>query len=513
MKPLDLKLAPRPAPAGLGRGEAPPAKPVRGAAPEADQGLHGEALSKAGWDTSPPAPPASGAGGAPPPAGTAVTGRGSDERAFLPAALEIEESPAHPLARAIALSLCAFLVIAVAWSWIGRIDIVAVAQGKLAPAGQVKIIQPLETGVVRAIHVANGQAVRAGDPLLELDPTESDADRQRLTDDLALARVRIARIEALLANLRTPEKVFLAPAGVPPQLINMQVRLMQAQAADYSGRLAELKKTRDAREAEYFATAEVVDSLENTLPLLDERVGAYKILSEKRYVARTTYLALAQEQSEMAGNLAAGRFQLQQAVAALDAVDEDLRQTRDEIRHNLLTELADVERQATIAQQELRKAEQRARLQLLAAPVDGMVQELAAHTIGGVVTTAEPVMVIVPREGRLMVEANVLNKDIGFVEAGQPVEVKLDTFPFTRYGTIDGRVEHISRDAVEDPDLGLVYRAQVAMDRAQMEVDGRTVNLTAGMSAAVEIKTGDRPLVEFLLAPLFRYRDEGLRER
>ncbi len=156
---------------------------------------------------------------------------------------------------------------------------------------------------------------------------------------------------------------------------------------------------------------------------------------------------------------------------------------------------------------------QRHGLQHLTAPVDGVVQQLAVHTKGGVVNTGDPVLVVVPAGRTLEVDARVLNKDVGFVEAGQIVEVKLEAFPFTRYGTIHGEIQHVSRDAVEDEQQGLIYQAKVALDRQDIVVNGREVNLAAGMNATVEIKTGERPIIEFLLAPLFRYRDEGLRER
>ena len=175
--------------------------------------------------------------------------------------------------------------------------------------------------------------------------------------------------------------------------------------------------------------------------------------------------------------------------------------------------MAAAEIKASGLEQELKKATQRSDLQDLIAPVDGVVARLAIHTVGGVVKPAEAVMTIVPMDEQLEVEAQVLNKDIGFVEVGQPAEVKLETFPFTRYGIIEGSVIDVSSDAVQDEKQGFIYPTRVALTRATMEVNGKTVNLAPGMTATVEIKTGTRRAIEFILAPLLRYGSESMRER
>ena len=237
------------------------------------------------------------------------------------------------------------------------------------------------------------------------------------------------------------------------------------------------------------------------VPLLTERAAAYRELSARKYVARTTYLAIEQERVDKAGELSTARHRLNEARAALAGAKAERRRVAQEVRAALLDELADAEAAAETARQELIKADRRQGLQALTAPVDGIVQQLKVHTKGGVVTAADPLMVIVPADRRLEVEASVLNKDVGFVAAGQIVEVKLETFPFTRYGTIHGELLRVSRDAMEDEQQGLVYAARVALDRQDIAVNGRAVQLAPGMAATVEIKTGDRPVIEYLLAP------------
>lgn len=201
------------------------------------------------------------------------------------------------------------------------------------------------------------------------------------------------------------------------------------------------------------------------------------------------------------------------ATAAIAAVREQRREIRATFRASVLSERARAERRIAVMEQELIKTEERISRRTLRAPVDGTVQQLAVHTVGGVVTPAQPLMVVVPEDDVLEIEAAVRNKDIGFVAAGQPADVKLETFTFTRYGSIPGRVVAVSADAVADERQGLVYTARVALLRASLEVDGRMVSLAPGMAATVEVKTGRRRIIDFLLDPILRRGRESLRER
>ena len=315
---------------------------------------------------------------------------------FLPAVLEVQETPPLPLARAILWAIAGCLVAAVAWSALSRVDVVAVAGGKVIPSGKSKPVQAFESGRVRAIRVGEGDRVREGDVLVELDAAVSAAD-------VNAARERIAK-------------------------------------------------------------------LERTLPLIRERASAAARLERQGLLPRSDYLALAEQRI---------------------AAEQDLAELR----------------------QELVKAQERQSWQTLRAPVSGRVQQLAVHAPGAVVTPAEALMVIVPGAPSLEVEAYVANKDIGFVSAGQDVEIKLEAFPFTRYGTLPGRVVGVSDDAIADDKLGLVYLARVALGRPDIEVDGRSVRLSPGMVVSVEIRTGRRRVIEYFLSPLSGLAHDSLRER
>ncbi|MFN2309471.1 MAG: HlyD family type I secretion periplasmic adaptor subunit [Gammaproteobacteria bacterium] len=199
--------------------------------------------------------------------------------------------------------------------------------------------------------------------------------------------------------------------------------------------------------------------------------------------------------------------------AAIAAARQQRTSVEAEFTGKVYTEFAETERQVAGLEQELIKAEQRTGLQTLTAPMAGIVQQLAVHTVGGVVTPAQELLKIVPQEGNLEIEAWVLNNDIGFVSEGQIAEIKVETFPFTKYGTLNAEVINVSNDAVTDEEKGLIYAARVLMKDATIQVGDKLVNLTPGMAVTVEVKTGTRRLIEFVLSPLLRYRDEGLRER
>jgi HlyD family type I secretion membrane fusion protein len=215
----------------------------------------------------------------------------------------------------------------------------------------------------------------------------------------------------------------------------------------------------------------------------------------------------------MVGQLAVKQSRIAEAQAAVAAAESRRRAVLAEFRGRIFTQLVEAEAHASSLEQDLIKAKERSRLQTLTAPVDGLVQQLAIHTIGGVVTPAQELMVIVPADSQFEIEAMVLNKDVGFVNEGQDVEIKVDSFPFTKYGTIDGRIKALSRDAVQDEDRGLIYPARVDMAKTTILVDDDYVQLGSGMAVTVEIKTGKRRLLEYLLAPLQRYQDESMRER
>jgi hemolysin D len=465
--------------------------------------------------------------------------RQKDELAFLPAALEIVETPASPLGRAVGLIIVVLFSAALAWACIGKVDIIASAHGKIIPSGRTKVIQPFETGVVRAIHVRDGQKVKAGDVLIELDPTMNQAEGGQLRNDLIAARLDIARLEASLAAVADPLAKdvdplahFYPPSGASPDSIASQKRFLLDVVSEHRAKLVALERQQAQKEAERATAAATIEKIKASLAILDQRVDIRETLYNSRIGSKWNYLEILQAQTEQKQELKVQQSRIQEAEAAISALIATREQTIAEFGRTRSGELTEAQRKAGALAQSLIKVEEKVRLQVMTASVDGVVQQLAVHTIGGVVTPAQTLLVLVPQESHLEIEAMVSNRDIGFVQAGQSAEIKVDTFNFTRYGLLHGTVLSVSQDAIsrdKQPDGGktasseeptsepkgqeLNYAARVSLDRTQMQVDDKLVNLSPGMAVTVEIKTGERRIIGYLLSPLLKYRQESLRER
>jgi hemolysin D len=452
------------------------------------------------------------------------------ELAFLPAALEITETPPSPAGRATGAAIVGVFCLALVWAFLGSVDIVATAPGKIVPSGRTKLIQPFETGVVRAIHVHNGQSVKAGEVLIELDPTMTEAEEGHLKGDLIAAELDVARLRAAIAGRMDIE----APSGASSAQIETHRQFLASEAALQNAKLAEIDRQQLQKEAERASVAAAIGKLEATIPVLQEKVDLRKYLYNKELGSKITYLTEYQDLVAMQQDLLVQKSHLNETEAAVAALRETRAKIIAENRRTLFDDLAKAEQKAAALTQDVIKAERRTKLQVLSAPVDGVVQQLAVHTVGGVVTPAQPLAVLVPADSRLEIEAMVSNRDIGFVHAGQEAEIKVDTFSFTRYGLLHGKVLDVSPDAItsdrpreeKSPDKAgavaatsepkgqeLNYAARVSLDRTQMQIEEGLVNLGPGMAVTVEIKTGSRRIIDFLLSPLLRHVQESLRER
>lgn len=432
---------------------------------------------------------------------------------FHPAALEIRETPLPRSLRALSWALILTCVAAAAWAWLGHVDVVAIARGKVVPAGRVKVIQSLEGGVVRAIHAREGDRVDAGAVLLELDGTAPDAEVAQIHGQVVGLALEQARLQALLAaedagGVKVPD----VPGATGTQQESLRDRVQQEHGARQARRRS-LDEEQRQRIAERAAARSRLAQIEATLPLVTERATAARALVTQGLLPRFQWLEL-----EEARRVQVSQYDVErETVAMLDAAVAGLAPRRLELeaefRQRLLAELADVQLRLAALRQESVKATQRRAQQVLTAPVAGIVQRVAVRTMGGVVTAAQPLMEIVPEDGALEIEAWVNNQDAGLVRAGQPAIIKFDAFPFTRHGTLAGTLLGLSPDAVADEQRGLIYAARLGLARAAYRVDGREVRLSPGMAATVEFQLGRRRVADFLLAPLLRYRDEALRER
>jgi hemolysin D len=454
------------------------------------------------------------------------------ERAFLPAALEIVETPPSPIGRLGAYCIVAVFAFAVLWASIGRVDIVATSKGKIIPTGHTKIIQPFEIGVVRSILVHDGQTVKAGDVLIELDPTMNQADLGHQLSDLMAVRIDIARLTAALESERDPDARFVPPEGASPEQAKMGEQFLNGQISQYRSKLAALVSEEAQKRAELASQKVSIGKIEALLPLMQERTEMRKTLFDHQTGSKIAYLENQQELLSSQKDLEVQTSHLTEMEAAVVASHAKVEETRSDFHRGLLNDLSEASRKASGLEQDVAKSEQRTKYQALTAPIDGTVQQLAIHTVGGVVTPAQTLLAIVPSDSKLEIEAMVDNKDIGFVHPGQDAAIKIDTFNFTRYGLRHGTVLSLSQDAITrdaaskpDPkqtgaDAGAdgrgsepAYAARVSLDRTQMQVDDKLLNLSPGMAVTVEIKTGSRRIIGYLLSPIMRHAQESLRER
>lgn len=436
-----------------------------------------------------------------------------EETAFLPAALEILETPPSPVGRAVLWIIVGFLMLALIWSVVGHIDMVAAAQGKIIPRGRVKVIQPADYGVVRAIRVTEGQAVHKGDPLVELDPTVTGAEVEQARQALLSARIDSARAQALVNYALGKSPAFIAPPGADATTVQMQAALVRAKIREHETAAAALRQEKSQHLGDHDMVEAEIEKLRQQLPLAEEQLRGMQALMAKGYAARMKVSELQQQVIGMRQDLAIRQKEISKAGAAQASVDQQLAKLDSEFAREALDALTEAEATRKLREEELKKASEKAALTILTAPDDGVVQQLQVHTLGGVVKPADPLMVVVPKGEELIVEAMVLNRDAGFVHAGQPVEVKLEAYPFTRYGVVEGRLEQVSRDAIDNEKLGPVYPVRVKLAHPWISIGGKRTALEPGLTATAEIKTGDRRIIEYLLSPLVRRVKEAGRER
>jgi hemolysin D len=454
--------------------------------------------------------------------------RPRSDHEFLPAALEIMEKPPSPGLRWLMLSLCGLLVVALVWSIVGRVDVVATASGKVVPSGNVKQIQPIEIGYVRAIHVKNGQHVEAGQLLVELDPTLAGAEAEQASKGLLGAEVDAARNAALLGHLGGRSSRFTAPAGTSSEIASTQSQYVRSAIAEYEGERASLTQQRAENAAQLASVGAEIAKLEQTLPIVEQQLAARRELSDKGYFSKIRLLEYEQLKIEHVQNIAVQRANAARARATIANIDAQLARLRGSFGKTAATELAESQQQSGLAREEVIKSQRRQAFMQLRAPVSGTVQQLAISTVGGVVQPAQTLMIVVPDNAVPVVEARILNKDIGFVREGQPVRVKLEAFPFTDYGIVPGVVESISRDSVDTSEPGtadehdrngrvvqpaLIYTTRIRLLRRNIRVAGRDQPIGPGLAVQAEIKTGDRRIIQYLLSPITQAMDEAARER
>lgn len=462
----------------------------------------------------------------------------ASDREFLPAILEITETPLSPITKTMINVLGGVCIVGLLWAWLGHLDIYAVAQGKMQPQGRSKVVQPVETGKVTRIRVENGMGVTQGDVLAELDATEALAELNAVQSDLWSAEAEIIRRKTVIAFVGskadgTPSAEF---GDIPDHIAMRETAVLIANVQQMQSTQASLESQLDEKKAMIERLKMTVETRENLIKILKERTDTRQIIDDKQQGYRSRVIDAMQEQLREETNLATDRGQLAEAIASVQSLQRRLTQARNEFLSDQSQKLNEVSKKRDSLAQQVIKAKTKVENMVLRSPIDGVVQQLAVTTVGQVVTTGQALMTVVPAGSVREVEVMVQNGDIGFVNEGQDVVVKVDSFPFTRYGTLSGKVTKVSKEAVNMPDANalsdavgsakpqaapasyspqqnLVFPVTIRLDADEINVSGKKVPLQAGMSVVAEVRTGDRRVIDYLLSPVSEIMSSAAHER
>ena len=460
------------------------------------------------------------------------------DQEFLPSALEILERPPSPIALALMVSICAFLVVTLAWSWLGFTDIVAIAQGKIQPSGRVKTVQPIESGKIEKIHAINGQKVAEGDMLIELQ--RDDAQAEASAADIAYwgARAenirRLAVVEAAKSNADLPQLIW--PALISHDVQTREEQVAKADLAQLRAQISSLEAQRDQKKAERARLTNTISAQEALIAILTERVEMRQALQNTASGTKASLIDAKETLAYQQTFLATERGQLIEAERGIDALTAELNRTLQNFIAENTSKASEAKRLADEARPRREKIQVRIDNLTLRAPVSGVVQASSAVNPGQVLIAGQEVMRIVPDGLTLEAEAYLPNKDIGFVHEGQHASIKIEAFPFTRYGTIEATVLRVGQDAIPLPEAiaaesspgqsadpkgpvtaqrvqNLYYPIVLKLERSAITSGDKDIALSPGMAVTAEIKTGERRLLDYFLSPLKEVSSQAIKER
>jgi HlyD family secretion protein len=437
--------------------------------------------------------------------------------AFVPDIVRIEQAPPSPLPRVVLYGVVALIVLMLGWAYFGTVDIVATSQGKLIPLSFVKIVQPAEAGIVREILVTEGEAVREGQVLVRMDTRLSDADARSLEAERARKRLQLRRIDAELAGTSLGRAI-----DDPADLATQVEAQLQARRQAYLDALGAEEALRARAEHDLGSAAEIEAKLKQTAPIYREQEKAWDQLAREGYAGRLLALDRQRSRIEVEQELKAQSRNIESLKATVEQAGQRIAQIRSNYRQQLHNERAEAELTYQKLQQDWEKQQHRHALLELKAPQSGVVKDLATHTPGTVLAPGTIVLTLVPRQDPLLAEVWIGNADAGFVQRGQKARIKLATYPFQKYGVLNGTVRQVSADAQDKgaatdgtvkqlPELS--YRALVELDSGVLEAEGRRLQLAPGMALTAEVHLGTRTVLEYLLSPIQKVRAEAARER
>lgn len=433
--------------------------------------------------------------------------RKDDSHEFKPLLVEIEDEPVHPLGRAIFWIIVTAIIFFCGWMYFGKVDVVVSARGKVIPVGEIKILQPLTTGSVSRILTQEGDFVKKGQVLMEIDPSSTEPELESMKVNARQLELELLRLNAVLHGY----KFDPGADAFDPALIAVQQELYNATMTRLQKQLKVKEKELQQVHEQMAGAREEQKRLQKLFRIADDKLQ--RLDAVKDIVSRNDFAQAESEAKSLEGSLIAAAYRIKELDAVRERIRHEINVIEESERDKTLSEIAEKQNNLNYLQANIEKATYVNGKQQLVAPVDGYVNKLLIHTIGGVVTPAEKLIAIVPANSALTVKALVQNKDIGFIDLNVPASIKVDTFSFQKYGTLEGIVAQVARDSIEDKQLGLVYEVYITPLKSSLLVDGVLTPVTTGMSITAEIKVGKRRIIEFFIYPLIKYLDEGISVR
>ncbi|MCH9813530.1 MAG: HlyD family type I secretion periplasmic adaptor subunit [Epsilonproteobacteria bacterium] len=429
-----------------------------------------------------------------------------DKNRFKPHLAEIEDSPISPLGRKILWTILIFMVLAVIWLFVGKTDVVVSARAEAAPIGNVKILQALGGGAVRAIHIKEGDIIKQGDPLIEIDPTVEESNIEAKKKNLQILELETQKLNALINN-----SPFIIPSNIDPSIAVMISGMHRSEKESIEEE--QLRINQQMRQiAQEVRTVEIDRNRASQIHRMGKEEER-KLRQVLDIIAKNEYYTLQKENIGYQNEINRKSHEIQRLKEQLHELKIQKSLISKNFHSRLYESLTQKNRELYALRSEIEAVEFKKQKQVIVSPVDGIVAKLALNTLGGVVSPAEKLMTIVPNGIPIQIKATVANKDIGFIKRGMPVAIKIDTFDYQKYGLLDGNVTKISANAIEDEQLGLVYEVFIKPSEAYLTIEGEKRPLLPGMSATAELKVGQRRIIEFFIYPLIKYMDEGVSVR
>ena len=423
----------------------------------------------------------------------------NDSYEFKPLLSEIEETPVSPLGRFTFWTVTSLIIITISWLIIGKIDIVVTARGIVIPDGEARIIQPLETGVIKEILVKEGDFVKKDELLVLIDTMTTDAQLKTIKENLKTSKQEAKRLEAQGVGIN-----FNSDNEIQKKLYDESLKALNSLIGVKNQEIKQIERQIDsnlAQKRDYENQLQSAIDREKRLSNVKDII-AYNDLREAK--DRTVGL----RESVIRTEAEISRLQAQKR-----QVQNEIVQLKADFKAQKLENLAETNKRINELESNKEQIEFSNINQKITAPVDGYIDKLMIHTVGGVVTPAQELIALTPSDMPILIKAQVLNKDIGFIKEGMPVSIKIDTYDFQKYGLLHGEVKSISQNSIEDEDLGPVYEIYITPDENSMLIDGKKQKISAGMTLNAEIKIGKRRIIEFFIYPLIKYMDEGVNVR